>query len=221
MTVCQVRRESLSVGYDLNNLNLNSDVLEEQWVQQKGFEMPEIILVKKYYPKRRKKDNRGFRYWKLKRLPIEGQQEVPSKKIKKKEEQNQQKEYEEFLNEIEEDPDLRQNIQLYRDEDQIDALTKQFGEMELKEQSAPPEETKTEFKTVKVQGKERKVLVMGKKEEKKLTEEEIRLKMEKKALEKFQEKLKEKSKEEGDEIEDDFPVIELTELMADLKLDAP
>ena len=62
---------------------------------------------------------------------------------------------------------------------------------------------------------------MGKKEEKKLTEEEIRLKMEKKALEKFQEKLKEKSKEEGDEIEDDFPVIELTELMADLKLDAP
>lgn len=91
--------------------------------------------------------------------------------------------------------------------------------MDLQEAAPKAEETKTEFKTVRVQGKERKVLVLGKKEEKKLTEEEERLKKEKIALEKFEEKLKQKSKAEGDEIEEDFPVIELTELMADLKLD--
>lgn len=68
--------------------------------------MPEIILVKKYYPKRRKKNNKGLRYWKLKRLPIEGDDHQPAKK-KQKKDNHEQNEFEEFLNEIEEDPDLR------------------------------------------------------------------------------------------------------------------
>ncbi len=84
MTMCWVRRVAY-LGYDLANLNLNSDILDEQWTQ-KGFEMPEIILVKKYYPKRRKKHGKGLRYWKLKRLPIEGAEAPASRKKAKKEE---------------------------------------------------------------------------------------------------------------------------------------
>ena len=75
--------------------------------------MPPIVLVKKTYPKYRKR--RKHRLWKLKHLPKEeGADEdaeaVATKGKKKGKDSNQrnEKDYQMFLQDIEEDPEIRQ-----------------------------------------------------------------------------------------------------------------
>ncbi len=94
-----------------------------------------------------------------------------------------------------------------------------MGLAEEEEKKVEKAEEKTEFKLVKVAGKERKVLVLAKKGDAEPTPSEEKLQKEKEALTKYEKALKDKSKREGEEIEEDFPVIELTELMADMRLE--
>ena len=75
----------------------------------KGKSLPSFVLVQKSYPKRRKQ--KKARYWKLKSLAKEEDQLLRKAEAKKKE-----TEYEEFLNELEEDPEMRQEINLYKAE---------------------------------------------------------------------------------------------------------
>lgn len=79
-------------------------MLEEEWIQ-KGFEVPEIVLVKRHYPKRRKK--KAPRIWRLKRLQIEAATNEAAKKKGAAKKEEQRNDLEEFLEDIEEDPELR------------------------------------------------------------------------------------------------------------------
>jgi len=110
-------------GYHLANSNFNDpsyDALNPSRV-------PEIILVRKTYPNRRKRNKP--RHWKLKSIAIEanttaeehvglgrGKMDGASKKSGKgtAEQARVEAEYEMFLRDLEEDPELRQNVQLFK-----------------------------------------------------------------------------------------------------------
>ncbi|XP_058793642.1 60S ribosomal export protein NMD3 [Phymastichus coffea] len=86
------------LGYTLSENNINDDnfeILDQDSV-------PDVILIKKYYGNE-KSARRRARMWKLKHLAEE---------IDIGSENN---EYNEFLEDLEEDPELRSNINIYRD----------------------------------------------------------------------------------------------------------
>lgn len=93
-------------GYDVSNCNLS----EATWKQMKDKQVPDVILVRKTYPNR--KNRAARRRWKLKHLPKEREGAV-----KKADELREAEEYEDFLRDIEEDPELRSKINLYKRKD--------------------------------------------------------------------------------------------------------
>lgn len=70
-----------------------------------GRNLPEIVLVKRFYPNKKK------RIWKLKRMDIE---EKDEKNIHKKNNKAKEEQLDEFMEEVENDPDMRQKINLYK-----------------------------------------------------------------------------------------------------------
>lgn len=95
------------LGYDLTSMNLSGEVDIPTLLEN----APQIILVKKIYPEKRKKH--GKRIWKLKHLE---KNEEDLHNIHKNAAEKKEKDYEEFLDELEEDPELRSHVNLYRDE---------------------------------------------------------------------------------------------------------
>lgn len=95
------------MGYHLAVTNLNNEVFDELNANS----IPDVILVRKSYANRRKKSK--ARNWKLKSLNA---QEDPddTKKSKKADQSKYEKDYEQFLQELEEDQELRQTINLYK-----------------------------------------------------------------------------------------------------------
>ena len=87
----------------------------------RDIQVPPVVLVKKTYPKFRKRQK--HRLWKLKHLEKEDGNEAPqgedAPKPKKKRgaahvDQKFEKDYAMFLQDIEEDPELRGQIDLYK-----------------------------------------------------------------------------------------------------------
>ncbi|KAJ1837638.1 ribosome-binding protein, partial [Coemansia sp. RSA 2703] len=72
-------------------------------------DVPSVVLVKKSYSERRRK--RKNRNWRLKTLDKDDGELAPKKQDKEKLEAD----FETFLRDLEEDPELRQNINLYKD----------------------------------------------------------------------------------------------------------
>ena len=90
-----------ALGYDITKANFNDDVKIS-----KKFGVPQVILVRKSYPKRK----RGGRRFALKMLP----KEEPDAPLKNSELQKQEQDMEEFMNDIEEDPELQGKVNLYK-----------------------------------------------------------------------------------------------------------
>lgn len=137
------------MGYFIANSNYNSelfDALNNDYV-------PDVVLVKKLYQRKTKKN----RKWKLKRMArehkdIEASQDYTSRQ-QKQEMERAERDYEVFLQELEEDEEMRQTINLYKskttaeheaemdeDEDEdapqidIDELLDELDEMTLEDQ---------------------------------------------------------------------------------------
>jgi len=112
------------LGYHLTHTNFNSnafDALDDSRV-------PDVILVKKTYPNRRK--NKKARNWKLKSIAKEADDQadvnggVGRGALGRRgglDSKNVEKDYELFLRDLEEDPELRQAINLYRADKKKDA----------------------------------------------------------------------------------------------------
>ncbi|KAJ0790691.1 putative ribosomal export protein Nmd3 [Helianthus annuus] len=99
-----------ALGYDLHAANSNDMEIDKY----KGLVMPEVILVKKSYEETRQKKRGKPRAWKLKSLPIE----VDASDTRgRADEEKMNKEYEQFLRDLEEQPELRFNISLYRNKE--------------------------------------------------------------------------------------------------------
>jgi len=100
------------LGFDLSTLNISGEVETEKAINN----LPEVILVKKSFPER----NKHKRIWKLKQLPKEDGEDTR----KKKKEKNDNS-FEEFLEDVEGNPELRAQMNLYRDEKNIKELQEQ------------------------------------------------------------------------------------------------
>lgn len=114
------------LGYMLSRANFNDDSFEALDSER----IPDVMLVKKTYPNRRKKNK--TRNWKLKSIAVEAE-DVPGEGSDKvhgrgaigrlggRDQQRVERDYELFLRELEEDPELRQSINLYKSEAAVPA----------------------------------------------------------------------------------------------------
>jgi nonsense-mediated mRNA decay protein 3 len=89
----------------------------------KAVSVPDIVLVKKKYIRRE-----GKRIWKLKHMD----KEVEMRETKKGT-QDYEKQYEEFLQDIEEDKDIRKKVIKIKDNEVVDDLLKKFGDINLRD----------------------------------------------------------------------------------------
>lgn len=94
--------------YDLNQMTIQE---LEDFDNSHKHALPDVVIVKKGYPKVRRRQQK--RIWKLKRLDMEHTDEKNIHQSKKKKndgddnEEKNDRDYKEFLDEIEEDPDMR------------------------------------------------------------------------------------------------------------------
>lgn len=97
-----------ALGYDLYAANSNDMELEKY----RSYVLPEAILIKKSYEEKRQRKRGKPRSWKLKSLVME----VDDSKARADQEK-MDTEYEQFLRDLEENPELRFNISLYRNKE--------------------------------------------------------------------------------------------------------
>ena len=84
-------------GYNTETCNF-SDMDMKAWNNRS---MPSVVLVKKAYLNRKK--NRRRRHWKLNKLDMEGDVDM----------MKEERDIDEFMNELEEDPEFRATVNLY------------------------------------------------------------------------------------------------------------
>jgi len=104
-----------ALGYFLTNANYNSD----NFASLPQDRIPDIILVKKTYPNRRKKSK--ARNWKLRSIAKEAGEEGETSgargaigRMGGRDAKKVEQDYEIFLRDLEEDPELRAGINLYK-----------------------------------------------------------------------------------------------------------
>jgi len=164
------------LAYDLQQCNI-SDLEEHQHVDAY---LPDIVIVKKTFPKFRKRQKN--RIWKLKHFeddkrepeqddeemqqdgdeeeqPNEVKAKKKSKKAMKRDARQEKdvrkgKDYEHFLQDLEDDPELRANVNLYKDDDIIGQLEAKIGKMTLEDSSLKQDLAKG---SSNIGGQERKV----------------------------------------------------------------
>lgn len=100
----------LAMGYYLTYSNFNSDL----WDTLDTDNTPEVVLVKKHYTRSSKRAKN--RKWKLKRMANEHNDIVANDESRqaRQEQERAERDYELFLQELEEDQELRQTINLYK-----------------------------------------------------------------------------------------------------------
>ncbi|XP_020093834.1 60S ribosomal export protein NMD3 [Ananas comosus] len=98
-----------ALGYDLYAANTNDLDVDGR----KGLVLPDAILVKKSYEEQRRRGKQQ-RPWKLKSLAVDAD---AGAKSGRGDEEKRSDEYEEFLRDLEENPEMRFNVSLYRNKD--------------------------------------------------------------------------------------------------------
>ena len=229
------------LGYDL--IQSNTSDLEEHAKVDKY--LPEIVLVKKTYPKFRKRQRN--RFWKLKHFEDNKQenQEMqeedpedeavkPTQEKKKSKKQlkrdarqerdiRKEKDYELFLQDIEDDPEFRASVNLYKNDDIIRQLEAKVNSMSLNDM---PSTLKDDLDkgVSKTTGQEREVKTAVRKtaigkaiqhqSEKQRQQSQQFIKANMKTIEE-----KGDGDSEWESAEEDAPAIKLEELLDNLKID--
>ncbi|KIV92484.1 hypothetical protein PV10_03778 [Exophiala mesophila] len=100
------------LGYHLTGTNFNNPQFEElEQNNTYGSTIPDVLLVKKYYARKKKPKARS---WKLKRMEKDEGELLP----KKADQERMDADYEMFLRDVEEDSELRQTLALYKAQQQ-------------------------------------------------------------------------------------------------------
>ncbi|KJY00482.1 nonsense-mediated mRNA decay protein 3 [Zymoseptoria brevis] len=108
-----------AMGYLLSGTQFNNpnyEALEES--KQYSGTIPDVILVKKHY-ERRKKKSANTRNWKLKRMA----REEGDMKPRKQDQDRDEIDYEQFLQDLEADPELRAGMNMYKQQRELDAIS--------------------------------------------------------------------------------------------------
>lgn len=113
------------MGYHLSGTQYNNPHFEAiQESKQYSGTIPDVILVKKHYAARRKNKSRN---WKLRRMAREESDMKPRKQDVDRDEVD----YEQFLQDLEADPELREGLKLYRNQDAVQPPALADGEMDV------------------------------------------------------------------------------------------
>ncbi|XP_064652153.1 60S ribosomal export protein NMD3-like [Lineus longissimus] len=88
------------LGFDMTNANVNNEYLDKMRQDR----LPDVVLVKKVFGDRSKRIRK--RKWKLQHL-AEGTHDFDAASV--------ERDYNDFLEDLEEDPAIRQNVNIYRD----------------------------------------------------------------------------------------------------------
>jgi nonsense-mediated mRNA decay protein 3 len=190
-----VLNEGSSVlAYDMTSINLTGDNDDLSHLGN----IPEIIIVKKIYPEKKKNKKKVF---KLKHLQ---KQEKNANNLHKGAGQREKddKDYQEFLNELEEDAELRTHVNMYKDEKAIQEL-----------QNQPTDESKTEITTETDDSQPRKV------HKKKAKKGKAGKKAAAAKTEEGAEDKEEEAKVDNDQVKPQKKDIKIEELLNDLILD--
>eukprot|EP00842_Homolaphlyctis_polyrhiza_P001175 jgi/Hompol1/2058/HPOL_002042-RA len=129
-------------GYIIANSNFNSDNFESLQNSGRNGLIPDVVIVRKSYPNARKKQ-RG-RQWKLKNMIKEEDAEAVQRT--KLEKARAEQDYELFLRDVEEDPELRGMINLYK----APGAANQDEEDEDESMAASDEEPEEDFPEINV-----------------------------------------------------------------------
>jgi nonsense-mediated mRNA decay protein 3 len=105
-----------ALGFHLSGTNFNNPQFEQiESSKQYASTIPDAVLVKKHYPRKRKNKKRN---WALKRLA-----RVESDMAPRKQDQDKlERDYEMFLRDVEEDPDMRAGLNLYKQQKAEDEM---------------------------------------------------------------------------------------------------
>jgi nonsense-mediated mRNA decay protein 3 len=133
-----------ALGYFLTNSNYNSD----HFASIPPSRVPDIILVKKAYPNRRKKSK--ARNWKLRSIAKEAGEEGETGNARGaigrmggRDQKKVEEDYELFLRDLEEDPEMRSSVNLYKDVKMAGPTKSRGGKrahyaMDVDESEVPP-----------------------------------------------------------------------------------
>jgi len=184
------------LGFDISSLNLNVD--DNSTLKM----LPDVILIKKSYSKNLKK-----RIWKLKQLEKD---EDDIKLI------NLDNDYEEFLNDLETDPEMRSHVNLYRNEKAI----KEKETNQMVDENEPQKSSKKKLK-IKRKGDNRQPLAAagGKDNQGNDDGNDDKDQDENKDSNAKEVKKKEEVKENNEEKDEDDALVRIEELLADLTLE--
>ena len=108
-----------AMGYLLSGANFNNpeyEAIEESSTY--GSTLPDVVLVKKHFPNRRKNRRRN---WRLRRMDKDEGELLP----KKADQERMDREYEMFLRDVEEDEELRAAMALYKSQKNDDEMSVQ------------------------------------------------------------------------------------------------
>lgn len=99
----------LALGFDIRSANLNEEHYEK-FEQANAGKYPDVILVKKYYGDKATRNRR--RRWKLRRLRMGEDGSAASA---------DGRDYYDFMEDLEEDPMLRANVNIYKDSKKVES----------------------------------------------------------------------------------------------------
>ena len=116
----KIRAGDVFYGYNVNTLNITEEL---DGIMANADSIPDVILVKKKYVRQANTK----RHWKIKHLEKDVEM---SKKDKAGQKDDQ---YEEFLRDIEEDKDMRKNVNLYKDDEVLKELEGKFKNLKVDE----------------------------------------------------------------------------------------
>ncbi|KAF2152314.1 nonsense-mediated mRNA decay protein 3 [Myriangium duriaei CBS 260.36] len=108
------------MGYMMTGTQFNNpefDAIEES--KQYSSTIPDVVLVKKSYPRRRKAAGHKQRNWKVKRMAREESEMLP----RKQEQERLERDFEMFLRDVEEDEELRAGMALYKNPRQLEEMS--------------------------------------------------------------------------------------------------
>eukprot|EP00595_Chromulina_sp_UTEXLB2642_P000854 CAMPEP_0196767134 /NCGR_PEP_ID=MMETSP1095-20130614/36511_1 /TAXON_ID=96789 ORGANISM="Chromulina nebulosa, Strain UTEXLB2642" /NCGR_SAMPLE_ID=MMETSP1095 /ASSEMBLY_ACC=CAM_ASM_000446 /LENGTH=227 /DNA_ID=CAMNT_0042133571 /DNA_START=880 /DNA_END=1560 /DNA_ORIENTATION=- len=90
-----------ALGYDLTTASWTND---REYLQKMKSDIPDVILVRKRYP------TKGERFWQLRNIEVDNDLTMATNK----DEEMNRDDYEDFLQEIEGDKEMRLNINIYK-----------------------------------------------------------------------------------------------------------
>jgi nonsense-mediated mRNA decay protein 3 len=100
------------LGYHLTGTNFNNPQFEQLELSNSySSTIPDVMLVKKFYARKKKSKSRS---WKLRRMDRDEGELLP----KKADQQRLDTDYEMFLRDVEEDPELRNTLAIYKAREQ-------------------------------------------------------------------------------------------------------